>query len=317
MKKAFLMIKDLCMLCTFLLVAGCAKHENTAILEKSLEPDLQVSEFSDSTFLSKMVSSMGLIENDLGLIDGFSSTLVTLDENLNKVTQMGVQGVGPHDLMMPTMFSSSENGVIINDEGSQNLKVFKEGKFLNSIPLESSYNTNVLCNHFAADKNFLYMPTRKGPAFQVLDYTGKLKKSIGSMKAEENPLGRHVLLADDGSVLTVSCAIPWIERFSPDGESVDSLDYSYIEYVSQAAEAAEQKKKPGAYMSYIGDATLFGKNLYIAVTGHILCFSIEGRIKHIATYVLPQKVYPSIAVKFDYLYAFNGLNCSIDRFKLR
>lgn len=309
-------------------LAACQPHKEHVEL-KVLDYELveRLTEFPDSSFFSG-ITHAECHDDRIYLMDKERGDVIALTEDFKQM-----ECIAPHsevDLVMPVSFTMYRDTAYVCDEGSVNtLKVYTKGRQLASL---SSFRFNEkrmavddshLYLSFPTDSSsFLKMDKRAQPLFQA----GKVEKE-GTSKKTWMMNGKHLFL-NGGILYAVSEAYPYIDSYRVEtGEWIKRIDLSDIPVMrSNLSFVKSQTETSNSFYLLVSDACMHGDALYLLCptlgdndtyrNNTLLKIDISGDMEPVGTGELPGRMYQSICVSDDYLYAvYKHQDCAIEKYK--
>lgn len=257
-----------------LTLSGCSADESRPTQEISLKAQDVVESIDGDQFLER-VRAMQRYGNALYLSDRGSPSIFVLDNNFQIIRTIGRQGEGPGEFIQAP-FSFHVSGNRIYGYRSGRIQVFSlEGDYLKSIPLDSKHSLSVqgLVMH---KRGHLYLTpsfSRNNPYSIVkLDSSGTVLKTFGDLletsyseRQNRQMSSRTIISVENDYLVSIGDHIPVIEKYSLEGELLQSVDLSGSPYFSERLKFIEEhyaSGRPG--IGHILEATeVFNSRLYV------------------------------------------------------
>ncbi len=181
--------------------------------------------------------------------------IFALDDDLEIIRTIGNGGKGPGEFSdWPNSFYVTEDRIYGYNAGSNQIHVFSlEGEHLYSVRLDPKYK--IWYHGLSVDKEgHVYvapMLPQDPHALTKLDSLGTVSKTFGELleTSYSEMLNRQLnarlaTLVNREYLLTVGLAVPLVEKFSLDGELIQSSDLSDVPYFSERMEEAKDHYSP-------------------------------------------------------------------------
>lgn len=310
-----------------LLFASCqGKQGQTECREYSLEVDMSIDMFSDSSYFSD-IRCMQHYNNHVYALDVERKQVIVFDENFQNTYTIGKGGSGPTELANPSGFYLYRDTTYVADYG-QGIKCFQKDSFLHTIKLLSTCEKRFFCAEHS-----IYLPIVTEKTTILKADKNHPENMLHGGEATYFPEEKAKFIRNDRNLLTtgsylytVSDNIPVIEKYDVNTlELIAMFDFSTFDLVEKNIAYANSKHTaPNSYYVQFSDAYLHDNHIYLFCANlhpdyrvnKVLKLATEPKMKMEAVYTLPGKVYGSFCISSDYLFAVDVLSNTINRFKL-
>ena len=197
----------------------------------------------DQNLFMEHVWTMQKVEDILYLSGEGYPHILALDGDLGVVRRIGKKGKGPGEFSIwPANFYATRDRIYGYDSGSRRIHIFlSTGEHSHSFALDPKHK--ILSQGLSVDtQGHVYVATMfpQDPySITKLDSLGTNLKNFGDILAtsysevlNRRLSARRVILVNDDYLLTVGQSVPIIEKFSLNGELIQSSDLSGIPYFS-------------------------------------------------------------------------------------
>ena len=310
------------------------KGQSTEIIEKKLTLDIEVSELSDGSFLSR-ATTLIFKNNKLYMSESNRAQIIIFDKDLNFKNTVARHGKGPNEFIYLGDFSINGDTIIAKDTGGQRIQIFKDnGKHLKSVNLQDIISKINLYRNLRYSNNILTIASTTESALAKYDFSsGKpiLIKEFGERyefgNTNQNKVrnNRYIDIID-GKLLTISNTVPIIELYDKDEKLLSKYDFGDIPIIKEQMEFIDKQKiELNSHWVLTTSYCVDNKDLYIVINtfvpshlnNKIIKFSLDdNKFTPKAIYTLPGSYFDGIAVNNNYLYSFDYDKSSICRFKL-
>jgi hypothetical protein len=256
-----------------LTLSGCSADESPSTQDNSLRA-LDVVEAIDGDQFLETVNAMQRYGNALYLSGKGYHSIFVLDNNFQIIRTIGRQGDGPGEFSQaPFSFHVSENRIYSYRSGR--IQVFSlEGDYLRSIPVDPKHH--IWFEGLVMDKrgNFYLTPVLSQNSYAIvkLDSSGTVLKTFGDLletsyseRQNRQMSSRTIIAVENEYLISIGDHIPVIEKYSLEGELLQSVDLSGSPYFSERLKFIEEHYASGR--KGIGDVLVgtdvFNSRLYV------------------------------------------------------
>lgn len=203
-------------------------------------------------YFMKQVWTMQKVEDILYMSGEGYPYIFALDDDLEIIRTIGDGGKGPGEFSdWPNSFYVTEDRIYGYDAGSSRIHIFSlEGEYLYSFRLDPKHK--IWSHGLSVDKQgHVYVATmfpQEPHSLAKLDSSGTLSKTFGELleTSYSEMLNRQLnvrraTLVNSEYLLTVGLAVPLVEKFSLDGELIQSSDLSDTPYFSERMKRAKDR----------------------------------------------------------------------------
>ena len=229
---------------------GCSNDELRSTQEIFLKAEDVVEAIDGDRFLEK-ANAMQQFGNVLYLSGKGYPSIFALDSNFQVIRTIGRLGKGPDEFSSaPFSFHVSGNRIYSYNSDSKRIQVFsREGDYLRSIPLDPKHY--IWYEGLSVDKrgNLYVTPYLSQNPYSIvkLDSSGTILETFGDLLEtsyselqNRQMSSRTIISVNNDYLITTGDHVPVIERYSLEGELLQSLDLSDSPYFSERLEFAEE-----------------------------------------------------------------------------
>ena len=246
-------------------------------------------------YFMEHVWTMQKVEDVLYLSGNGYPHIFALDNDLEIIRTIGNGGKGPGEFSSwPNNFYVTGDRIYGYDAGPNRIHVFSlDGGYLYSFRLDPKHK--IWSHGLSVDKDgYVYVATmfpQDPRSLAKLDSSGTLSKTFGELleTSYSEMLNRQLnarltILVNSEYLLTIGHSVPLVEKFSLDGELIQSSDLSDTPYFSERMEKAKDR---------------YSSNL----EGPVPTMSLVRCIAATSTrmYIMPVEVYPDNSVRVNRL----------------
>lgn len=225
-------MKNIILVIALISCFGCARDTNFIDVETIvLSPIKKISEINDTTFLSLVLN----ITEEKGFIyfsDSKNNRIVCVDSNYKLVHHFGSPGKGPSNFIYPGGVMVNNSKLYAIDEDNNKINIYDLlGKHISNIsgivPSLGRFIVNDSV-YFGSSDDI------KAPIFEA-HLNGELVKRFGNNNrvlnnVNENMPRKFFLETWKNQIIAICDSDPVIERYSFNGELIDSFNYSNLKY---------------------------------------------------------------------------------------
>ena len=293
----------------------------------ALSPILEIDQFSDSTFFSDI--RFMFADNDLLYISDYTrSQVMVLDNNGILASTVSSKGQGPGDLLGSSALFIRNDTVYVFDE-KRKISVFYKEQYLRAFDVPDGldgstnfalYGNNVIMTNFNQPHSlaFVDMYTDSVVHFgQMFNFHSPIKNRIRNH--------RYVCM-QDSFIYAISDNQPVVERYDPQGNLVETYDYSKVEVVNRKLSYVQQKPdEEKSYYILVDDCYLQNEKLYLLLitmkddkvqANTILEIDLSETMQAERLFYLGEDWFGSICCFSDCLWAFNITKSTLIKYKL-
>ncbi|MCY3594335.1 MAG: 6-bladed beta-propeller [Bacteroidetes bacterium] len=203
-------------------------------------------------YFMKQVWTMQQVEDILYMSGEGYPYIFALDDDLEIIRTIGDGGKGPGEFSeWPNSFYVTEDRIYGYDAGPNRIQVFTlEGEYLYSFRLDPKHK--IWSHGLSVDKQgHVYVATifpQEPHSLAKLDSSGTPSKTFGELleTSYSEMLNRQLnarlaTLVNSEYLLTVGFTVPLVEKFSLDGELIQSSDLSDTPYFSEGMKRAKDR----------------------------------------------------------------------------
>ena len=291
MRKTFLII-------VLIFFLGCTHNYKTIDIDTLvLSPLKKIEQINDSTFLSLVLN----ITESNGFVyfsDSKYNRIVCVDSNYKLVHCFGSSGRGPSEFNFAGGTIVNNNKLYAIDEENKRINIFDlTGKYIGNIKGIIPSMGRFILNDSVYFGNTM---TRDAPPIFKAQINGELIKQFGNQErilknVNEHTPKNYFLETCRDQMIAICVTDPVIERYTSDGEFLNSFDYSNLAYVVQYIAYCKYKdehdKQSGSLRgthSFCSNSYIKGNRLYLGLAGfdnvknkveanHILVLDVGGK----------------------------------------
>lgn len=272
-------IQCLFLLLVFLLIIGCNQNRtNMGLNEETLLPYRKVVQINDSIYLS-LVTYMDENEGYMYMNDFKNNRIVCIDSVYNFVRFFGAPGHGPSELNFPNGTQIANNNLYVIDEGHKRINTYSlDGGYIGNISGLMPY-----LGRFIIQDSIYFgtsLDSKDGlPIFkahtngQVLKYFGTNQRILDELNQDAPKT--YYLEKYNNQIIAICENDPVIERYSMNGQLIDSFDYSTLDNIESYINNStiEQKKElketglRGIY-SFCMNSYISNDKLFLLIAGY-------------------------------------------------
>lgn len=309
-------------------IISCKEEKNPAELKCSLFSSFTT--FPDSTFF-KDISCLFIEENRLYMFDRSRTDVAVLDIDRDTFYTVGKFGEGPKEVVSPTGFYVQKDTVYISDAGAMALKLYDRKGFIKSVSVPT-------CNEFRffIDNDTVYatMVTDSSCYVKVARNWNRMNgndiQSCGNVFSmteyeDMNILRnqRHLVKGKD-CLYAICPSYPVVEKYDlHKNKLLASCDLSDVGVIEDNLSYIKQKNTSSrSFFTYLCDAYWDEGKLYLLCAtwekeykvNTILILNSDLTPSHICH--LSGKIYNTICVDKNYIYAMNYERCAMEKYKI-
>ncbi|MDE2828005.1 MAG: hypothetical protein OXL40_11970 [Bacteroidota bacterium] len=269
-----------CLSASMLALTGCSTEDG--VLQENSLVATSFTEAVEGDRFMKSVSAMHKSGDVLYLSGEGYGHIFALDDDLRVIRTFGRSGEGPGEFpRAPNSLYAEGNRVFGLQSGSNNVHVFSlEGSYLRSFSVDPV--AYVLYLGMSVDKQGDVYVASSFPvdpySITKFDSSGTVIKTFGGVlttsysEASNRRLsGRLITLINNKYLLAVGLSVPVIEKYSLDGELIQSSDLSDTPYFRERLDHAEESysQARGGIVTVIGYMATRNSRLYLLpIEGH-------------------------------------------------
>lgn len=268
-----------------LTLSGCSADESPSTQGNSLRARDVVESIDGDQFLEN-VRAMQRYGNALYLSGKGYHSIFVLDDNFQIIRTIGSQGEGPGEFIQaPFSFHVSGNRLYSYNSSSKRIQVFSlEGDYLRSIPIDPKHGVWFQGLVMDTQGNLYLTPTLSQNPYSIvkLDSSGTVLKTFGDLletsyseRKNRQLSSRIIISVENDYLISIGEHIPVIEKYSLEGELLQSVDLSGSPYFSERLKSVEEHYASGrGGIGVILETTeVFNSRLYVipieGVTGSL------------------------------------------------
>ena len=310
----------------FLLTVVSCNQSRVATKGVSLSPVLEIDQFSDSTFFSD-IRSMYAYQDRVYVSDYTRSQVMVLNNNGILISTVSSQGQGPGELIGPSSLFVHDDTLYVYDD-KRKISVFYKDKYLRSFDVP----TGLGGTRFGLSGKHVIVANLEHPnSLAIVDTHTDSIVHFGQMfdfrSIERNRLrnGRFVLI-QDSFVYAVSDNQPIVEKYSLQGNFIDSYDYSDVKIVNEKLSYVQRMpEEEKSYYILVNDCYLQNNKLYLLLVTRkedrmqsniVLEMDITRTMQVDKIYNLGEGWFKSICGMSDCLWAFNRTKATLVKYKI-
>ena len=164
-----LILKIMILVVLFLSFNACEEEGYIKEINKIIK---QVSQYSDSSFVSNNVGSFVSTDNNIWIAEHENARIVRVDSKFNVVAKYGRKGNGPGEFNGLFHIAKTKEKVFAVDLGGNRMNVYNiKGEFINEFKIPSTFWPN----KFAIDENnkIYFSSTENSSSIIVIDEKGE------------------------------------------------------------------------------------------------------------------------------------------------
>lgn len=212
---------------------------------EDLTPTRFLGQLSDSTFLSR-ISIIEPYADGFFLNDFQNGRVLHLDDQLKVVNSFGAVGEGPGEFVGVGPLAVYEDSLYVYDDRGRRFHVFDtRGVYHRTFASPAS-----LQSRFAIHEGRFYFSTHSSERpVTSANYSGEVVNRFGSWLGDEEGVARywrnHRILRTDthGNVFAASISEPIVEKYTADGELLETLDLSGVAVLKSLFRLAKEKRE--------------------------------------------------------------------------
>ena len=238
-----------------LTLSGCSADEPPSTQGNSLRAQDVVESIDGDQFLER-VNAMQRYGNALYLSGKGYPSIFVLDNNFQIIRTIGRQGKGPGEFSQaPFSFHVNGNRIYGYSSRSKRIQVFSlEGDYLRSIPLDPKHH--IWFEGLVMDKrgNLYVTPNLSQNPYSIvkLDSSGTVLKTFGDLLEtsyselqNRKMSSRTIISVENEYLISIGDHVPVIEKYSLEGELLQSVDLSGSPYFSERLKFIEEHYASG------------------------------------------------------------------------
>ncbi len=256
-------------------LTGCSNNELPPSQEIPLKPEGTVEALDGDTFLEN-VHAMQQYGDALYLSGKGYPFIFVLDHEFRIIRTIGRHGKGPGEFSYAPFSSHvSGNRIYSYNSTSRQIQIFSlKGDYLKSIPLDPRHY--IWYHGLTMDKqeNLYVTPSLSKNPYSIvkLDSSGTVLKTFGDLlETSYSELrnyqmsSRIIISVDDESLIAIGEHVPVVEKYSLEGELLQSKDLSDSPYFTERLEFAKEFYAGGgtSTASMLSTIDAFNSRLYI------------------------------------------------------
>lgn len=329
---AVLGFKYFFILCLMSLLFACSGGQDNGYISdfEPLEFDRQIDRLNDTSFFSDAVSHLTIYDDTLVMADARQGVLFFCTKDGELLSSVGRKGEGPGEFLSLHQFVRlNDSTYFMRDIYKNKIVYYTNAHFVRDIPnLEPAYNTRIcklgndVCFY---EKNPNGQLCRMNLKTDSVTYWGKSEdfkfKDITALRNQ-----RHVVT--DGKYLYAARVDrPIVEKYTPAGELVQTLDFSYMPIFKHIIEQ-DAVASAGSWPNMGVDIYPANGKLYYLVgyeidnehrgADKLIVISTEGTEMQVESLhsLSDGWYYSTLAVSDDELYAFEWAQGVMHKYKL-
>jgi hypothetical protein len=128
-------------------------------------------------------------------------------------------------------------------------------------------------NRFAYNDSLFYLPVFGDTLLSVIDKSGVVCHKFG-IETHKNNIGGRIVLSNNAGIWCIARESAEIENYSYNGALLQRISYSDVPFVRSLCEKVENTN-----LSFVLDAYITERYLYILIANKILCFALPEQDK--------------------------------------
>jgi hypothetical protein len=266
---------------------------------------------SDSIFF-KSIECIVCTNDMLFFSNSVFDNIVCTDHNFKLKRIIGTRGNGPNSLLGINQFAIHDSILCVLNDGNQRINLYdvNSGNIITETTIHSAHLSNR--NRKSFDGIFWYSDTfgsdKPVSAYNIKHGTEELfgtgfEFSSAKQTAIRN---KRLTVSNDSVIYVISDNLPVIETYSKETKQLtDSYDYSFFNIVKNEIKYRNTKDSAdNEYFYLCYDTYITDSNLYILLVevkdgyrvNKIIKFDITDRLKPVAIFHLPGKIYHTFCV---------------------
>jgi len=210
--------------------------------EREVRPVNYIENFGDSIYVDDVFRMLYTSEHGLFMTMLKQQVVFHLNENLNFTGVIGKSGEGPGEFGTPSLLALNGDSLYIGD--NDGMEVYTTGgEYVRTV---RGFQTP---RKFDVYDGFVYMNTLYGDyPISKVNLKGEIVAGFGRWRHEERPNyralnTRFIQTTDEGDVIAVSAVEPVVERYTRDGELLQTLDLSHLKALGRLYGNVKQKNE--------------------------------------------------------------------------
>lgn len=308
---------------------GCNTVPDKDIKYYRCQIDSEIDMYPDSSYFSD-IRCMQYYKDKVYALDVSRRDIAVLDNGLNNVEFVGWGGRGPNELLSPTSFYVYDDTVNILDLGSQRIKRFYNGVFIDADRIDDDVDYRFFCTQkyyyipaITESETFLVMP-KQSDNENTSEYYGEINR-VGSPVGTMLRNNRYLLYHDSG-IYSVPEVFPFIEKYDLNNfNMIEKIDLakvnpykSNLDYIRIKNDESEK-----SFYTQICDCYIEGDALFVLCNvlgerykaNQVLKIRLLPDMSVEGIYELPNNVYNALCLSPTHIYAFNPKKSAIEVIK--
>ena len=244
--------------------------DNKTIKEVVLKENINIDEFSDSTFFSD-IRSICFSDSLYYATDYSRDQVFVLDKNFKLIRTLGNKGQGPGEFLGAGHLNINNDSVFVINDMKKTFEIFNNLEHIGTVTYADGTRPNSNYRFFEYNGCLFYNPSVSQYSICKYNFNSKKVDFFGNIikynTAKETRIKnhRHILRYNNRIIAVPDCQ-PIIEVYDFEGKFLNSVDFSNLKPVAEMLKfilGTEQKEN--TYYGFNKDVVVYKNSLYILI----------------------------------------------------